>query len=207
MFRFLPQEGRLPNELHDNSLERAEPQRDIMYALAWRRRSGRSRQAEPKVLSMRPILFVVAFALLAVSCSSLWNRANRIPFQEDVEEVLAPSGVTVVLSECQMEGTTRTGYCELEADPSQIEAIISSLKMGDPQPLVSNEDSLVPMLLRDSPCLGNHPSSDLNDILAYLISGRPNQLELADGGQFEYLFIAVDPANNNACIEASYSYG
>jgi hypothetical protein len=159
------------------------------------------------VLSMNSSLVVVAVALMTGACAPSWNRANRAQFQDDVEEVLAPSGVQVVLSDCRMEGTTRTGYCMLEAGLSQVEVIAFSLKMGRPQSFTGGEDPHFPAFLRDSPCVAHFLSSTPYEVIAYLIAGRPDQLQLAGGGQFEYMMIAFEPANDDACIEASYSYG
>jgi len=106
-----------------------------------------------------------------------------------------------------MEGTTRTGYCLLEADPQQIEVFTSSLDMGAPQHLAAAEGFPFPAFLRDSPCVVRFPSEALDEVRAYLIAGRPDQLRLAQGGQFEYLMIVFDPATYDACIQASYSYG
>lgn len=156
---------------------------------------------------MKTLVLTGALALLTASCASMWNRVNRLPFQTDIQRVLAPSGVPVVLSDCQMEGTTRTGSCELEVSPKQLEAISSSLNLGEAQRWGTGESSQAAGLLQGSPCLDRRSVSSGGEVLAYLITGRPTQLRLADGGQFEYLLIAVDPAGGHACIEASYAYG
>jgi hypothetical protein len=106
-----------------------------------------------------------------------------------------------------MEGTTRTGYCLLAADASQLEAIAVSLNMGDPRPIGQDEAAALPAFLPDSPCLAHFSSVTSVEVLAYLITGRSDQLRLADGGQFEYMFIAFAPPSEEACVEASYAYG
>jgi hypothetical protein len=159
------------------------------------------------VSTMRFSLLSAPLALLLASCSPLWDRANRTAFQDDLAEVLARSSTAVSLSDCHMEGTTRTGYCLLAGGSSQLEAIAASLNMGDPQPLGPGEGSFLPAFLLDSPCLAYYSSFPSNQILGYFTAGRPDQLRLADGGQFEYLLISFAPASGGACIQASYAYG
>ncbi len=156
---------------------------------------------------MKTLILTAAIALLTASCASIWNRVNRVPFQEDIKRVLTPSGVPVVLSDCQMEATTRTGSCELEISPKQLDAIRAYLNMGDDQQWGAGESFQAPDFLQGSPCLDRHLAGTGGEVLTYIITGRPAQLRLAGDGQFEYLLIAVDPAGGNACIEASYAYG
>jgi hypothetical protein len=156
---------------------------------------------------MRPFIVTAAFCLLAASCGPLWDRANRIPFQEDVAEVLSAAGTHVVLTDCHMEGTTRTGHCAVEGGSQVAATIAASLKMGDPRVVGVSDDSLLPTFLRDSGCIPDYPPDVLDEVLAYLVSGRPDQLRLADGGQFEYFLITTVPTQDTVCLQASYAYG
>jgi hypothetical protein len=106
-----------------------------------------------------------------------------------------------------MEGNTRTGYCLLDADLPQVEAITASLGMGEPRAVEIGDSPAIPVFLRDSPCIAHYPSDAFDEVLAYFIAGRPDPLRLADGGQFEYTLITVDPTKNDVCVQASYAYG
>lgn len=156
---------------------------------------------------MKTLVLTAAIALLTASCASIWNRVNHVPFQEDINRLLIPSGVPFVLWDCRMAGTTRTGSCELEISPKQLDAIRAYLNMGEGQHWGAGESSRASGFLQGSPCLDRHSASISEEVLTYLITGRPAQLRLAGGSQFEYLLIAVDPAGGNTCIEASYAYG
>lgn len=56
-------------------------------------------------------------------------------------------------------------------------------------------------------CLGDEALPGVNGLPVWWIDGRPPDLALSSGGQFEYLFLVVDPVSGAGCIQVSYSYG
>lgn len=178
-----------------------------MFEVDSLRRSAPGRKADSES-SMRRFLFLPpTLALLVASCSPLWDRANRHALQGDVAGVLAASGETVALTDCHMVGTTRAGYCFFVAEPSRVQAIALSLEMGEPLEIRADLGPSLPAFLQESPCLADYSTSSFDEVLAFLVTGRPAQLRLADGGQFEYMLMVFESASGEACIEASYAYG
>ncbi len=146
------------------------------------------------------------FILLA-SCSGLWNAANRSSLETDVAQVLSIDPAEVSM-QCAMVDTTRTGYCVLPADETQVDAWARSLGLSPRRASLSDGES-VPPLASEGPvgCLDAGRSGAVEGQPAYWIGARPTSLALGSGGQFEYLLLIFDPAAAQACVQVSYAYG
>ena len=156
---------------------------------------------------MKSMVCLAALAVVGASCNVLWDAATRGSLREDIAEILAGADVPVTCSACHMHGTTRTGYCLFRDDRRQVETMAASLGMDGPYLVGMGQAPDVPPLPPDSPCLAQTPSSAPDEVLAYLIEGRPSVLRTDDGSQFEYMLITLDVSSSSACVEVSYSYG
>ena len=149
---------------------------------------------------------VIGLTLLA--CNFLWNSANRVPLKSDVNEVLDPANTTDLDLTCALIDTTRSGYCLFKADEGQIEEIAARLEL-DYRVVSYEENSTIPPLVSEGKvgCLDEIVFGMADGLLAYYLAGRPGQLSLAGGGQFEYLLLLFNPETGQACTQVSYAYG
>ncbi len=151
---------------------------------------------------------LILLAVLAASCSSLWNWGNRGALISGMVEVLRPIGVTADNLECQMIGDTRSGYCLLDTTPNMLATLATSL--GLDYRVANPDDPLTLPPIVDSGkagCLSAEVFGNVRGLPAYWLGGRPKQLELSSGGQFEYLMLIFNPASGRSCIQVSYAYG
>jgi len=109
---------------------------------------------------------------------------------------------------CAMIGGTRSGYCVLPADATQVVSWADTLGLS--ARAVSLQDvATLPPLASEVPvgCLDESTLEGIEGLPAYWITGRPAALKLEGGGQFEYLLLIHDPAAASVCLQASYAYG
>jgi hypothetical protein len=151
---------------------------------------------------------LLILATLTASCGSLWNMANRDLLRSGMVEVLSPIAVASDDLECQMIGSTRTGYCLLATTPEMVTTIATSLALDY---RVANPDDPItlPPIAGEGKlgCLSSEVFGEVRGLPAYWIAGRPEQLKIKGGGQFEYMLLLFNPATGRSCIQVSYAYG
>lgn len=146
--------------------------------------------------------------LLIVSCASVWNLGNQRALEADVLEVLRPAPDQTLSLKCRMIATTRSGYCLGEISEMEAGARAQALDLESFR--VDLEDAAsVPPLAAEGPvgCLSAEVFPGVDGLPAYWVGGRPVQLGLGSGAQFEYLLLIVDPATDRGCVQVSYAYG
>ena len=149
---------------------------------------------------------VIGLTLLA--CNFLWNSANRVPLESDVKEVLDPATTAKLDLKCSMIDSTRSGYCLFSSNQAQIEEIAARLDLDYRVVSFENSESVPPVISEgEVGCLDEDVFGAVDGLPAYYIGGRPDQLSLANGGQFEYLLLLFNPETGQACTQVSYAYG
>ena len=156
----------------------------------------------------RAIFLALISASVAGACATLWSSTSRTALAGDMREVLVRGNVDPAFLDCHMLETTRSGICLFDASETEIENLTIALELRALE--LPNETELPSGSLAgeaQAGCMTSDPFVDGTDFLLYGIAGRPDQLELSSGGQFEYLILLFDPSNGEACVQASYSYG
>jgi len=71
------------------------------------------------------------------------------------------------------------------------------------------DPSTVPPIVTDGEigCLDPDTFGSVDGLPAYWLGGRPDQLSLANGGQFEYMFLLFNTATGLVCVQVAYAYG
>ena len=146
--------------------------------------------------------------VLLVSCASMWNLGNRSSLEADVLDVLRPASMDRLSLECRMIGTTRSGYCVGEISLEDAEALALALGLESSQVDLENLDRAPPLAAEGLvECVDPEAFPGVDGLPAYWIAGRPPQLGLVSGGQFEYLLVIVNAATGQGCVQVSYAYG
>jgi len=149
---------------------------------------------------------VIGLTLLA--CNFLWNSANRVPLESDVKEVLDPATTTQLDLKCSMIDSTRSGYCLFLSNQAQIQEIAARLDLDYRVASLENNVTIPPVVSEgEVGCLAEDVFGQVDGLSAYYIGGRPDQLSLTSGGQFEYLLLLFNPGTGQACTQVSYAYG
>ena len=155
----------------------------------------------------RPWVFFV-LCLLAMSmtaCGLLWSRANVGALQTDVQTLFEQTGIQISFQNCDMVGTTRTGYCRFIDPNGTVEALIQTYDL-EPVALENATIAFIDAEL-EAGC-GSFPSIlEGSEGVLYLISGRPLSLRLSNGSAFEYMLLLYSASSGEACLQVSYSYG
>ena len=157
---------------------------------------------------VRAIFLVTISAAALGACATLWSSANRTALASDVREVLARADVDPAILDCRMVGTTRSGTCLFDTSETEIQDLVAALELRElklPGESVASSGGLAAEA--DEGCMTSDFFGDRTGLLFYGIGGRPDQLELSSGGQFEYLLLLFDPSEGEVCVQASYSYG
>ena len=155
----------------------------------------------------RTTVFAILFiaGLLISSCSALWNRANVGALQADIESLFGQVDLEIPLQECNMVGSTRTGYCRFR-DPDEIS--VRLIQRLDLAPVALENATIAFIDAEFEAGCGSFPwILDGSSGEFYLISGRPQSLSLANGVSFEYLLLVFEESSGEACIQVSYAYG
>ncbi|MEI7768636.1 MAG: hypothetical protein WCI67_01545 [Chloroflexales bacterium] len=151
---------------------------------------------------------VALCALAALAGGALWNIVNQGTLAADVAEVLGPSGGARRDLTCQMMVRTRTGYCLFAADAGDIQGVASRLGL-DSRTTSGAGPRVPPSLITQGAqgCLAADALGGAEGLSAAWVAGRPRQLALRSGGQFESLLLLYSPATRQACVQVSYAYG
>jgi len=146
--------------------------------------------------------------LLLVSCAFIWNLGNRNSLEADVLEVLHPAPDEGSFLECRMIGTTRSGYCVGEISQADVQALTLAIGLESSTLDLADLDGVPPLAYEGLVgCLDPQTLAVVDGLPAYWIAGRPPQLALKSGGQFEYLLLIVNEATGQGCVQVSYAYG
>ena len=121
----------------------------------------------------------LAVSLLLAGCGAA-DRANQAGLQRDLETLVAEHGGAGL--SCQMESSTRAGWCVFE--------------IGAPEKLVAALE-----LKRSGALSGGCVAQEGFAAPAW----SRGKLPLASGGAFDYLRLYL--AGGRACVEVAYSYG
>ena len=149
------------------------------------------------------LLFLVSLALLStIGCSALASASLRA----DLSEALTNSGLEAPEMDCAMSARSRDGSCVFTGDTDQVEAIIIGLSLR-PLSTATAEDVQLDFINSSATCLSDLSEGDRAAVNAYGISGRPDSLQLGNGGQFEFLYLFHQPGSDQVCIFISYAYG
>lgn len=138
-------------------------------------------------------------------CDSAWNRANVGALEADLETLLSVQGIEIAFRNCNMVGTTRTGYCMFTDESDAVRDIIRAFDLQ----MVPLENATIAFVDEELEAgCGAIPSVlEGSDGVLHLISGRPQQLRLANGSSFEYMLLLYNAGIGQACIQVSYAYG
>lgn len=155
----------------------------------------------------RQVFLLGACSILLTSCSGLWNAANRSSLETDVAQVMSIDPAERSMR-CAMLDGTRSGYCLLPADATEVGAWAGELGLSLRTASLDDVESLPP-LTSEGPvgCLDAASFGQVEGHPPYWIGGRPDSLALDSGGQFEYMLLIFDPAAAQACVQVSYAYG
>ena len=121
----------------------------------------------------------LAVSLLLVGCDAA-DRVNQAGLKRDIETLVAAHGGAGL--SCQMESSTRAGWCVFE--------------LGAPEKLVAALE-----LKRGGTLSGGCVAQEGFAAPAW----SRGKLKLANGGAFDYLRLYL--AGGRACVEVAYSYG
>ncbi len=165
---------------------------------------ARSRDEVKKRQRIAGIL-LSCFMLMSAGCDTLWNRANIGGLQSDLGSLLEGMDVEIVLQECSMIGSTRSGYCRFHDADGASAGLIQQLDLVS----VPLENATIPFIDEEFEAgCGSYPwILDGSSGELYLISGRPQSLILANGTSFEYLLLVFEQSSGEACVQVSYAYG
>jgi hypothetical protein len=153
----------------------------------------------------RIVALAVACTLL-VSCGGLWNLANRSALAADVAEVMDEADDPDL--QCAMIGVTRAGYCLLPASEGAVSGWATSLGLASGTASLDRPETVPPLAAEGAVgCLDAQVFVEVDGLPAYWLGGRPSQLSLSNGGQFEYMLLLYDPETGRACVQVSYAYG
>jgi hypothetical protein len=125
--------------------------------------------------------------------------------RSDVAEVIQiPDRARPQLT-CLTPSRTRMGYCLTALDQPTITQIVG--RLGLSQILPADGAPLDLPTVEPGGCQSSAVFGDGTGLRAYWVAGRPDQLALRNGGQFEYLLLLTRPETGQACIQVSYAYG
>ena len=156
-----------------------------------------------KQFTVMTVVFIIG--LLIPSCSSLWNRANVGALQSDLESLFEEMDLEVSLQECNMVGSTRTGYCRFQDKDGISDGMIRGFNLI---PVALENVTIAFIDAEFEAGCGSFPwILDGSSGEFHLISGRPQSLNLANGTSFEYLLLVFEDSSGEACIQVSYAYG
>ncbi len=154
------------------------------------------------------LLLMPLLPLVVTGCSSAWTAFGRASLEADVAEVVSRGLAGSPEMECQMVGTTRSGFCTFEAGGAGALAVATELGLnsGSVEP---DDLSAIPPVAAEGAvgCFSPEMMERADGLPAYWIGGRPESLRLQSGGQFEYLVLLLDPDTGQACVQVSYAYG
>ncbi|NTU71446.1 MAG: hypothetical protein HGB10_06470 [Coriobacteriia bacterium] len=134
------------------------------------------------------VTFALIVVTLAVGCARVGNG-----MQADLSELLGARGIQVRVASAEAPISSRAGYVVLADDARTARQIVDALGLAPLDPARLPQPSIV------SAAPG--PISRM-----WGIAGRPASLRLSDGGQFEYLYVAVTEAGQ-VLVFAEYAYG
>ncbi len=107
-----------------------------------------------------------------------------------------------------MIDSARSGYCLSSSNQAQIEEIVARLDLDYRVASFENNVTIPPIVSEgEVGCLDENVFGQVDGLPAYYIGGRPDQLSLTSGGQFEYLLLLFNPETWQACTQVSYAYG
>ena len=151
---------------------------------------------------------IILLAVITTACSSLWNWGNRGALISGMVEVLAPIQVVAKDLECQMIGSTRSGYCLLDTTPQMVMTIATTLQLNYRIANPADPLTLPPIVDEGKTgCLSPDVFGEVRGLPAYWVAGRPEQLKISGGGQFEYMLLIFNASTGRSCIQVSYAYG
>jgi len=151
---------------------------------------------------------IILLAVITTACSSLWNWGNRDALIGGMVEVLAPIQVVAKDLECQMIGSTRSGYCLLDTTPQMVMTIATTLQLNYRIANPADPLTLPPIVDEGKTgCLSPDVFGEVRGLPAYWVAGRPEQLKISGGGQFEYMLLIFNASTGRSCIQVSYAYG
>jgi hypothetical protein len=153
------------------------------------------------------IILPAVLCSLLLACD-LWTLANRTPLTTDVNELLSTAATTPLDLTCNMLEGTRSGYCLFTADEEMVEEMAARLEL-DARIASLADRSTVPPIVTDGEtgCLDPGIFGSVDGLPAYWLGGRPDQLSLADGSQFEYMLLLFNNATGQGCVQVAYAYG
>jgi hypothetical protein len=164
--------------------------------------------AEAEMKMAGRLFLTGGIGLTLLACNFLWNSANRNTLEFDVKEALDPATTAQLDLKCSMIETTRSGYCLFDANENQIKEIAAGLDLDYRLASFENIGTIPPVVSEGKVgCLDENLFSQVDGLPAYSIGGRPDQLSLTSGGQFEYFLLLFNPETGQACAQVSYAYG
>jgi len=133
------------------------------------------------------VLVLVTILALTVGCS----RDNGLP--RDLATHLAAYDITVEILGSDAPMSSRAGMVFFDTDPAVEQTIVAALRLMPADPSSSEFEEIAGRVTE-------------RPAMLWGVSGRPPQLELRDGGQFEYLYL-LRTAEGRTYLIAEYAYG
>jgi hypothetical protein len=156
-------------------------------------------------MARRTTLLLALLTMTITACGSLWSRANVGALEADVQTLLDQSGIQVTLQNCNMVGTTRTGFCRFDNRGGMAEAVIKDFGL---EPVLFENATIAFIDAELEAGCGSYPSIlEGSEGKLFLVSGRPQSLRLPNGSAFEYMLLIYSVSSGDACLQVSYAYG
>ena len=151
---------------------------------------------------------ILALSGLAAACGQIWSRSTALSLERDLATLLGTPGLSDSAPNCNVLGTTRTGFCVYEATEAELSSIVAQL---DLLPFTLEADgsgsSVGPAEEVSAGCLDQPGFENPRRVVAFESDRRADTIRLENGVAFEYLLVFFEPVGGGICIQASYAYG
>jgi len=141
-----------------------------------------------RVIAQRVALVVALLLVLSVSGCAKGGRTGA-----DAVELMESQGIRVSVIAAEAPASSRSGLLELQPDPAAEASIVREFGLS----------SLDPDDPRLEQVIARIPGSVA---LVWGVQGRPPQLKLSDGGQFETFYL-VTTTDGRTYLLVEYAYG
>ncbi len=72
---------------------------------------------------------ILALSGLAAACGQIWSRSTALSLERDLATLLGTPGLSDSAPNCNVLGTTRTGFCVYEATEAELSSIVAQLDL------------------------------------------------------------------------------
>jgi len=141
----------------------------------------------------RRVALIAALAVAGVLFLGTAGCAQGGRLRADVTELMETHGVRVSVIAAEAPASSRSGLLELQPDPAAEASIVREFSLLSLEP----DDPRLEQVIARVPG---------NVALVWGVQGRPPQLKLSDGGQFETFYL-VTTTDDRTYLLVEYAYG